>query len=70
MDAFRDAWVPAKGIVVGLSLLLAVLVAVVQRRLRVHLDPREPPMAPTKIPVIGHIIGLLWHGKKYYQVIQ
>ncbi|KAL8387421.1 hypothetical protein RB595_009913 [Gaeumannomyces hyphopodioides] len=69
MDAFHDASVPARVLVVGLS-LLAVLVAVVQRLLRVNLDPSEPPMAPTKIPVVGHIIGMLWHGKKYYQVIQ
>ncbi|EJT70418.1 hypothetical protein GGTG_11442 [Gaeumannomyces tritici R3-111a-1] len=69
MDTLQDASVPTRALVVGLS-LLAVFMAVVQRLLRVNLDPSEPPMVPTKIPVIGHIIGMLWYGKKYYQVIQ
>ena len=29
-------------------------------------DPREPPQAPTAIPIIGHIIGLMRNKFNYY----
>lgn len=29
-------------------------------------DPREPPLAPQSIPVIGHMIGLWQHKFNYY----
>ena len=29
--------------------------------------PKEPPVVPSSIPYIGHILGLLRHGSKYYQ---
>ena len=29
-------------------------------------DSKEPPLIPSKIPVIGHVIGLLHHGTAYY----
>jgi hypothetical protein len=29
-------------------------------------DPQEPPLVRPKIPLIGHVIGLLRHGTKYY----
>ncbi|KAK3291996.1 cytochrome P450 [Chaetomium fimeti] len=32
-------------------------------------DPREPPLIHPKIPFIGHIIGLLRHGTKYYSMM-
>lgn len=30
------------------------------------LDPREPPLISPKIPLIGHVIGILRHGLPYY----
>jgi hypothetical protein len=33
------------------------------------IDPREPPLAPSSIPFIGHIIGLLWHHNDYFRII-
>ncbi|KAK4142933.1 cytochrome P450 [Dichotomopilus funicola] len=32
-------------------------------------DPQEPPLVKPKIPFIGHIIGLLRHGTRYYSMI-
>ena len=30
-------------------------------------DPREPPRVRSKIPLIGHVIGLMRHGPTYYK---
>ena len=33
------------------------------------LDPREPPEVHSKIPIIGHILGLMRHGMGYFSRI-
>ncbi|KAK4038603.1 cytochrome P450 [Parachaetomium inaequale] len=54
------------------SLLLLAIGGVVivfyllSRFLTLPLDPQEPPLVRSKIPFIGHVIGLLRHGTKYY----
>ena len=32
--------------------------------------PNEPPLIGHHIPYIGHIIGLLRHGTRYYEIIR
>ena len=32
--------------------------------------PNEPPVVDSSIPFVGHIIGLLRHGHRYYQVVR
>ena len=32
--------------------------------------PNEPPLVGHYIPYIGHIIGLLQHGTRYYEIIR
>lgn len=32
-------------------------------------DPREPPRVHARIPVIGHILGIIRHGIPYYGVL-
>ena len=32
--------------------------------------PKEPPVVTSSIPLIGHIIGLIWHGTRYYQKLR
>ena len=32
--------------------------------------PNEPPLIGHYIPYIGHIIGLIRHGTRYYQIIR
>lgn len=29
-------------------------------------DPREPPRIRSKVPLIGHLLGLIQHGPTYY----
>lgn len=31
-------------------------------------DPREPPRVSPSIPIIGHVLGLVRHGAKYYTI--
>lgn len=41
------------------------LIAIAARRLLGH-DPREPPLAPQSIPMIGHMVGLSRSKFNYY----
>jgi hypothetical protein len=34
------------------------------------LDPREPPEAVSKIPFIGHLIGMLKHENYYFEILK
>jgi hypothetical protein len=34
------------------------------------LDPREPPIAPSKIPFIGHAIGMLRRQQRYLEALR
>jgi hypothetical protein len=34
------------------------------------LDPREPPEAISKIPVIGHLIGMLKYEIHYFEILK
>ena len=52
-------------------LLLAAILAVVfvlDRLLTPQRFSNEPPVVSQSIPYIGHILGLLRHGSKYYQI--
>lgn len=31
-------------------------------------DPREPPMVSSKIPIIGHLLGMMWYGLGYWNM--
>ncbi|OCL13372.1 cytochrome P450 [Glonium stellatum] len=49
---------------------LGCLVFNFERLLQARADPREPPLIPHRgIPFIGHIIGMFWHGAKYFQLL-
>ena len=32
--------------------------------------PNEPPVVSQSVPFIGHMIGLLRHGTRYYQIVR
>ncbi len=36
------------------------------RFLAVKQDPQEPPLVPSKIPVFGHLVGLVMRKNDYY----
>ncbi|EXJ89429.1 hypothetical protein A1O3_02496 [Capronia epimyces CBS 606.96] len=50
---------------IGLASVL-LLAIVVEKAFSARLDPREPPLLPSKLPVIGHLIGFLRYGSAYY----
>jgi hypothetical protein len=35
-----------------------------------RLDPNEPPLVKPSVPLIGHIIGVLWHQNDYHRIVQ
>ena len=53
---------------VGTYLLgtISVLVLLWYLTAKEKLDPREPPAAPSPIPVIGHVVGLMRRKFNYY----
>ena len=48
-------------IVLGLGAVAFVWVAILHLT-RIKMDPREPPLIESKIPLLGHIIGMMWKG--------
>lgn len=44
---------------------VVTLVTIAARKMFSH-DPREPPLAPQSIPIIGHMIGLFRSKFNYY----
>ncbi|KAL9581979.1 MAG: hypothetical protein Q9212_003566 [Teloschistes hypoglaucus] len=40
------------------------------RYLAVEQDPREPPLVSSRIPLVGHLIGLIWHKNNYYVTLR
>ena len=59
-------------IIIHLSCLLFLMISAIW--LAVHLlytpvhDPQEPPLVTSRVPFIGHILGLLRYGTRYYQM--
>ncbi|KAF6816519.1 hypothetical protein CSOJ01_02901 [Colletotrichum sojae] len=51
------------------AVLLALLVFV-GKLSSPALDPREPPVMRSRIPVIGHLIGMIQHGPHYFKSIE
>lgn len=58
----------SSAIVLGLSAIALVWIAVLHLT-RIKLDPREPPLIEQKIPLIGHIIGMLRGGPTYIRKV-
>ena len=57
------------------TMLLVVAAAIVVWYILDHLYipshlPNEPPLVSHSIPYIGHIIGLLRYGTRYYEIIR
>lgn len=57
--------------VVSIKVLLAVTIStgtcvVIAHMLRAKHDPQEPPLAPARVPLIGHVLGIMWMKFKYY----
>ncbi|KAL8662900.1 MAG: hypothetical protein Q9202_004322 [Teloschistes flavicans] len=48
---------------------LAVTIAVVSHLFGPKYDPNEPPVVHSKLPFFGHIVGLLRHGLRYFELL-
>ncbi|KAL2072026.1 hypothetical protein VTL71DRAFT_11369 [Oculimacula yallundae] len=51
------------------TILATILIVSLWLIPREKLDPREPPLAHSKIPLIGHMINLLWHQNTYFTIL-
>lgn len=60
-----DALSPTTCAVVALASLPLILF-LLERLLFPQHDPRGPPLLRPKIPLIGHVISILWEGTDYY----
>lgn len=49
---------------------LTVIVLLISKWFNPDLDDREPPALKSRVPVIGHLIGLLWYQGQYFKVLQ
>lgn len=57
------AWLIAFGIAFGCWLLL-------ENYLNISHDAKEPPLIPQSVPYVGHLLGMLWDGSRYYTKIR
>lgn len=57
-------------ILVGVSLLLVVVYASLVYLFSPNYDPREPPVISSLIPYVGHILGLLRYGQRYFEILR
>ena len=57
------AWVWALPITVCIWLLL-------EKLLNLPHDAKEPPLIPQSIPYVGHVLGMLRQGSRYYTQIR
>jgi cytochrome P450 len=71
MDSGIEA--PLKGVPLSVVILTAIAVATLltaaHRFLSIDYDSREPPLIKSKVPYIGHLIGLFKHGARYYDLV-
>lgn len=54
-----------RGVIAGIGFL--IVIAFISRRTRAH--PQEPPYVKPRIPLVGHLIGVLWYGYDYYPMM-
>lgn len=66
LTAWLDSHLPLA--VLSISIVGIVLLGI-SRRLTIDYDPREPPLIKSRIPIIGHILGIFWYGTQYYAMV-
>ncbi|KAL8988911.1 MAG: hypothetical protein Q9177_002090, partial [Variospora cf. flavescens] len=57
------------GIIAIIATILAVIVTAFNHFLGPAHDPKEPPVIPQKVPYVGHLIGLLQFGLRYFEIL-
>lgn len=55
---------------VGVLLLLVIVYLSLVYVFSPKYDPREPPVISSWIPYVGHILGLLRYGQRYFEILR
>lgn len=55
---------------VGVLLLLIIVYVSLVYLFSPKYDPREPPIVSSFIPYVGHILGLLRYGQRYFEILR
>ena len=50
--------------------LLFLVTLFVYSRLHIAYNPHEPPVIGSKIPLVGHMIGMAQWGSKYFEILK
>ncbi|KAG4410921.1 hypothetical protein IFR04_015940, partial [Cadophora malorum] len=53
-------------VIAGLATILVLALWLLPKE---ELDPREPPLAKSRIPVFGHVINMLWYHNEYFSIL-
>ena len=70
LDAvFSVTNLPSKLMIIVLAITIGIGVGV-HRLLSVSYNTFEPPLVHSRIPYVGHVIGMLIHGTKYFEVVK
>ena len=69
--ALSFPWTPSEALKMQEAIWVVLAVGAVSfwffiRFLAIKQDPREPPLVPSKIPLFGHLIGLVQRKNEYY----
>ncbi len=51
-------------------LALTALAVLAWKALHISMDPREPPLIRPKIPLVGHLIGMLRYQTAYFEKLR
>jgi hypothetical protein len=62
MSVFGEYTVPA-------VILLSLILFFITRLSSPPMDPREPPLVKSKVPIIGHVIGLFQYQVDYLHML-
>lgn len=54
----------------GLSLLVVIVYISLVYLFSPEYDPKEPPVISSLIPYVGHILGLLCYGMRYFEILR
>jgi hypothetical protein len=69
-ESAEEGSVRTRVVMAVVALTIALLTTILTRFSTPKLDPREPPLAKSTIPFIGHIIGIIQHQSNYHKVLK
>jgi hypothetical protein len=71
LDTLTSSRLGSNGMSVAVLLVFALCVlAWLSIRLTRGHDPREPPCIQPTIPFIGHLVGMVKYGAKYFEYVK